>query len=264
MAEAGQTRAIPVWSQDVEVRSSDVTCERRIRISTLLKYIQEATVRHTTALGMGRDKTLDKGLLWVITQQSLKVTELPGYDDKITVRSWPGAQLHLFFPRCTSVSDPDGKEIVSAKTLWVLMDEKTRKPVFPAKYGVAIAGEPLRGDFPLPRVALPSKDIDQLIIRQERTALYSECDINGHMNNSEYFDLLDDMREKASEKNGQPADMSGSIKAPFEIRAEYIDEIPYKTSYVAELYRTPKGFLLQGLGGEKADRPLFRIRVSKL
>lgn len=228
-----------------------------MRVSTLLRYIQEATVRHTTELGMGRSMTLDKGLLWVITQQHLSVKRLPGYDAEVTLKTWPGKQLHLFFPRYTSIVDRSGDEIITSKTLWVLMDEQTRRPVFPDRYGVHIEGASQPGDFPLARVTLPGKD-DRLLLKRERTALFSECDINGHMNNSEYFDLFDDLLQRYECTISSDIDSNG-LSVPFEVSAEYIDEIPYGSRYTAELFRSQKGYLIQGSQSQKA---LFRIRLT--
>lgn len=247
------------WEQQIRIRSCDVTCDRLLRLSTLLKYIQEATVRHTTMLGMGRDKTLDKGLLWVITQQYLAIRRLPGYDEEIKLKTWPGSQLHLFFPRCTSIVDKDDEEIISARTMWILMDEKSRRPVFPDRYDVHIEGSSKPGDFPLPRVGAPGKG-DRLLLKAERTALFSECDINGHINNSEYFDLYSDLMQEYSMKILQKnSDAASRLQPPLEIFAEYTDEVPYGSRYLAELYQSDRGFLIQGTSEGKA---LFKIRLK--
>ena len=57
--------------------SSDVDASRRLRLSTLFTMLQEASIAHTAALGMGRDKTLDRGLLWIITLQQAAVQWTP-------------------------------------------------------------------------------------------------------------------------------------------------------------------------------------------
>lgn len=255
--DAGETaaQAVPVWVQKFRIRSCDVTRQRVLRISTLLRYIQEGTVRHTTQLGMGKDMTLDRGLLWIITQQQLTLKRLPGYDEEVTLKTWPGEQLHLFFPRCTTIEDKDGRKIISARTLWTLMDERTRRPVFPQKYGVHIEGVSRPGEFPLPRVA-PSGPYDRLLLTENRTALFSECDINGHMNNSEYFDLLDDLLQEYGKASLPPDDAENSS---CNISAEYIDEIPYDSRYQAALYQAESGFLLEGRCAEKT---VFRIRIA--
>jgi hypothetical protein len=46
--------------------ASDCDAERRVKLSALLRSIEEVSIADTTRLHMGREKTLDKGLLWVI------------------------------------------------------------------------------------------------------------------------------------------------------------------------------------------------------
>lgn len=230
------------------VKSTDVTIMRTMRLSTLLKLSQEATVKHTTLLGMGREFTLDKGLLWVITQQELKINRLPAYDEKITIKTRPGRQLHLFFPRYTEFIS-NGLVLVEVKTLWILIDEKTRKAVFPDRYNIHIEGESAPGDFPLPRIKSPSGDPE---IQNDSKALYSECDINGHINNSRYFDICDDLMKKEDHEN---------FSHDFRLRAEYSEEILIDNDYRSELFRSNDGSILfQGISDGKN---MFRILYSK-
>ena len=53
---------------------------RRLRISTMFEWFQEGSITHTEELGCGREKTLDKGLLWVVTLQRAEIGRLPLYD----------------------------------------------------------------------------------------------------------------------------------------------------------------------------------------
>ena len=55
--------------ETLKLRSRDVDMHRRLRTSELFKLLQEASIRHTEALGMGREKTLDRGILWVLLMQ---------------------------------------------------------------------------------------------------------------------------------------------------------------------------------------------------
>ena len=49
-----------IYTERLTLRSRDVDMFRRLRTSELFKLLQEASIRHTEQLGMGRDKTLDK------------------------------------------------------------------------------------------------------------------------------------------------------------------------------------------------------------
>ena len=88
-----------VYRQELLLRSKDVDMFRRLRTSELFRLLQEASIRHTEQLGMGRDKTLDKGILWVLLLQSAEIARMPEYDERIVLKSWPGRTMHLLFPR---------------------------------------------------------------------------------------------------------------------------------------------------------------------
>ena len=62
-----------LYERELRLRSKDVDMHRRLRTSVLFELLQEAAIAHTEALGMGREKTLDRGLLWIVTMQSAEI-----------------------------------------------------------------------------------------------------------------------------------------------------------------------------------------------
>ena len=82
-----------IYRQDFQLLSSDVDMSRRMRLSTLFTRLQEAAIAHTIELGVTREKTLDQGLLWAVTQYNVKFNRLPEYDEKVTLLSWPGKTM---------------------------------------------------------------------------------------------------------------------------------------------------------------------------
>ncbi|MBQ1305318.1 MAG: hypothetical protein IIY44_02855, partial [Erysipelotrichales bacterium] len=59
-----------IYRKTYTLKSKDVDMFRKLRISRLFEMLQEAAIAHTEELGCRRDKTLDKGFLWIVTQQS--------------------------------------------------------------------------------------------------------------------------------------------------------------------------------------------------
>ncbi|MBQ6235656.1 MAG: hypothetical protein IJK54_07025, partial [Clostridia bacterium] len=76
------------------ILSSDTDANRNLRLSRLFTLLQEASIAHTTELGMGREKTLDRGLLWIVTLQRANIARLPVYDETVVLKSWPGKTMH--------------------------------------------------------------------------------------------------------------------------------------------------------------------------
>lgn len=177
-----------VYETRLRVLSSQVDPSRRMRVSTLFTLLQEAAIAHTTLLGMGREKTLDRGLLWAVTMQRSQVERLPVYDEEVTLASWPGATMHVLFPRYYQLTGADGKVLVRASALWVLMDRRERRFVFPEAWGIRIDAVTTGAELPLPtppRLGEPTGE-------GSFTVPYSYVDLNGHMNNTRYFDLAED------------------------------------------------------------------------
>ncbi|MEE8722813.1 MAG: acyl-ACP thioesterase domain-containing protein [Eggerthellaceae bacterium] len=64
-----------------------------MRLSRLIETFQEAAIANTELLGRGRERTLDRGILWAVVGRSLRVNRWPRYGERIVVESWPRAPL---------------------------------------------------------------------------------------------------------------------------------------------------------------------------
>ena len=177
-----------IYRQDFQILSSDVDMSRKLRLSSLFTRLQEAAIAHTIDLGVTRDKTLDQGLLWAVTQYRAVFHRLPEYDEKVTLLSWPGKTMHLYFPRYFRIVDTNGIVLFEAVSLWVLIDQATRGIIFPESHDIFIKETVTGNELPLPG----------RIRRQETdhsfpyTVPYSFVDLNGHMNNARYYDIAVD------------------------------------------------------------------------
>ena len=192
------------YEKKILIRSEQVDMTRRLRMSELFRIMEEASIAHTEELGCTRDRTLDRGLLWIITRQQAEIEELPAYDEEIIVRSWQGDMMHVFFPRFYEI-ERAGRVIVRGQALWMLLDEESRQMVMPEDYDIFIPGRPGSDDIMLAPVVIPSElregesgnDVNSgagagIVIRQDLVTRFSQVDINGHMNNTRYFDIIDD------------------------------------------------------------------------
>ena len=187
-----------VYRQDFQILSSDVDISRRLRLSTLFTRLQEAAIAHTIDLGVPREKTLDKGLLWAVTQYRAVFHRLPQYDERVVLLTWPGRTMHLYFPRYFRLVDEKGSVLFEAVSLWVLIDRNTRGIVFPESHDIYIKETTTGNELPMPgRIRRQNTESASSF-----TVPYSYVDINGHMNNARYYDLaVDSMPEELRSRN---------------------------------------------------------------
>ncbi|MGX8692460.1 MAG: acyl-[acyl-carrier-protein] thioesterase [Clostridia bacterium] len=232
-----------VYSEEILLRSKDVDLYRRLRLSRLFELLQEASIRHTEQLGMGREKTLDKGLLWVVTMQRCEIERLPEYDERITLSSWPGQMMHVFFPRWYRIADERDNTLLSASALWMLVDQQTRKMVFPDEWGVEIAGVTTGREIRLP------SGLKKLPCTEEAdfTVPFSYVDLNGHMNNTRYFDLAEDHIPAAAEGKRLRA-----------VSTEYTAEARFRDELTLRWGREDGRWYMEG----SSDKPCFRLSME--
>ncbi len=232
-----------VFRSSLRLRNKDVDLHRRLRTSRLFELIQEVSIRHTEELGMGRAMTLDRGLLWVVTLQRAEIARMPEYDEEIRVETWPGQTMHLLFPRYYRVLGADGGTLVSASALWALVDSETRRMVFPDRYGVQIEGSVTGHEIALPN---PPRRADGECVSVFRVP-FSYVDLNGHMNNTRYFDLAEDLIPDAAE---------GRLLRAIEI--EYSNEARLGDALQVTREKLADGWRISG----DTEKKIFRMQLS--
>ena len=253
--------ASDIFEKTIRIRSEFVNQQRILRTSSLFRLLQEASIAHTEALGMGRDKTLDRGLLWVLSHQCMSVDAMPSYDDEIVLRSWPGNMLHVFFPRFYEVFR-NGERIMHGEALWLLIDEASRTMAFPAEHGVVIPGAEGTPESSCAQAIRAPKD-SVFAFESDYRARFSQIDINGHINNANYFDLVDDLLPASLLLTSYPKD----------IRAEYLTEIRPDTEIRIRGYEAAgRRWYVEGIRKEDSEtvsgtpspaaRPFFRFQIQ--
>lgn len=257
------------FEKRINVESRYVNRARVLRTSVLFQLLQELTVEATEKAGVTRNFTLDRGLLWIIAKQAFDVVRMPAYDETLTIRLYPMKTMHIFFPRYIEIyskgitryenndlNDPkdSGAPIIKGTSLWLLMNEKDRTMVFPDKVGINIEGVKAPEGASLPKaVHLPSHDSGDVIFSGSReiTAGWSLSDMNGHLNNSRYFDIADDLI---------PLDEIETL-SPKGFQADYVNEILPGDRLFVEYQKTAEAWYFRGDLVDK-EKPAFRLKIS--
>ena len=158
------------------------------RLSAILEAMQEAAGAHSLLLGCGRDELLKKDIVWVLSRSELHMQRYPRIGEKITLHTFPMPNRVYFFPRYYLFTDERGELIGKAGTLWLLLDINTRKMLPPGDIAHLI---PDNRDLTVPMnlpATVGSLQGDEFVT--EYTPVYSDLDVNGHVNNARYADWL--------------------------------------------------------------------------
>ena len=112
--------------------------------------------------------------------------------DRITIATWTGQIKHSVFPRYFEFRAADGTVLGKAITLWVLLDLNERCMVSADKAGIEVpADEGHEPALPFPAAPRELKGIEPELT--DKQPVYTDFDINGHVNNTRYIDWLCDL-----------------------------------------------------------------------
>ena len=158
------------------------------RLSAVLEAMQEAAGAHSLLLGCGREDLIKKNIVWVLSRSELHMNRYPKMGEKITLHTFPMPNRLSFFPRYFIFTDERGEMVGKAGTLWLLLDIQTRKMLPPGDVARMI---PDNRDLAVP-MNLPAT---VGILQGEEfissyTPVYTDLDVNGHVNNARYADWL--------------------------------------------------------------------------
>lgn len=158
--------------------------------SAILTAMQETAGMHSHILGCGRETLVQKGVVWVLTRCEVQMEKEARMGSRLSIETFPMPLRRWFFPRYFVFRDEEGAQVGAAGTLWVLFDLEKRCMVAPGDVAGAIPDNsdltpPLGVPGPVPRLTGETA-------ASARTPVYSELDVNGHVNNARYADWLCD------------------------------------------------------------------------
>ena len=147
--------------------------------------------------------------------------------------------------RYYSVTDESGEEIIRGSALWMLMDMNTRKMIFPEAEGISIEETVTGNEYAFPKSIKPA-ETDSIY---SMTVPYSFTDINGHLTNTKYFDIADDITLNASEN-----------KTPKYVAAEYSGELRYNEKVNIAYTQSESGIYLSGTKDD--NKKVFKLKMD--
>ena len=176
--------------RQVQVEARDTDLFGLCRPSSLLDFFQEAATQAADALHVGREEMIaNHHMFWMLARLWYRLDHPVLWKDVLTVRTWhrgsKGVSMYRDFDLFRN-----GERVGEAVSVWILADFTTHKlcrlEVLQELEGTS--GGALCKHKLLPKLRLPGS----LAPAGERPLHYSDCDINGPVNNVRYADFACD------------------------------------------------------------------------
>lgn len=175
------------WTEDYRINSHDVDLNRTASASAIMRYMQDTANLHMEGTRPSYDELFDSGYAFILSRFSMFVYAPLHSHELIQAQSWACDSRGVSHNRCYRIIR-GGQTVAEAFSVWALVDTATGKLMrvgeIDLNYG---SDEALELDLP-PRFRIPSEA--ELTLVGERMTEYADVDMNRHMNNTCYPDVL--------------------------------------------------------------------------
>lgn len=176
------------FSKETVVQQTDCDLQSRMTLGALLRCTQQIATDHCDAAGLTTDYLVAHGAVFLLAKVGVELSRPILCGERLSVTTRPCAPKHAFFNRYTALCSPDGEVAARIDARWVLVDPVTHRLLRRPPEGLV-----------LPFAAWADEEQDLTVIRApqpqdagEAAAVYSRVDLNGHLNNTYYGDILCD------------------------------------------------------------------------
>lgn len=178
------------FCKEIKITFPECDVTNRLRISGIMRHIQEVSGEHLEALGLHHRLLWEEGFVYLLTKVGLRLTRRPRALEKLTLITKPRQPKGVQSVRDVYFYDEAGREIIYAQTGWVLTDPVQHKIRRPSELPHRIAVEPVEVSYELVKSKI--KRPNTAVQAGVRTVQYSDIDCNLHMNNAVYSDIVCD------------------------------------------------------------------------
>lgn len=181
-----------IWQEPITISSFDVGASGHLEAAALMRHFQESAARHASHLQVGFDNLRSENIFWALTHIQIEISRWPEMNETVWFETWPRGIEKLYTTRDFRIKDKRGHPIINATSAWIMVDTKRKRPVRPSGRLAGIPFVPEEkalGDFPetIQEWKEPAESLNK-----ERKVVYSDLDINGHVNNTRYVEWVMD------------------------------------------------------------------------
>lgn len=198
------------------VKFHEVDFKGKVKLFTIMDYIQHTAEVHGTSLGLGFENMMNHGLFWVVSRMKLNMERYPGPCEEVTIETELAGCDKLFCVRRFRILDEKESVIGNAVLYYLMVDSNTKFPQKPKACPVEIVNIDVdnKGHESLKKLRMTGEAIEVA----DRKLYYNEIDANKHVNNARYVSFVEDCFDLQWHENHEITNMQ--INYLKEIKAE--------------------------------------------
>jgi medium-chain acyl-[acyl-carrier-protein] hydrolase len=174
-----------IYEKEYDVHHYEVDASGRIFVASIMNYLDDLAVSQAEYLNIGIEYLLTNKIAWVIYKWDVKFNKFAKGTDKLKIRTMPYSVRKFYAYRKYEVINSEGEVIVSANSLWFLINTEKRRPTkiseeIATKFGLRLDD---KKQIEFERLKKP----ENITTEKEFQVRYSDIDTNQHVNNVRYI-----------------------------------------------------------------------------
>lgn len=173
-----------VTSKEYEVNYYEVDCRQKVTPTYLINYFSDVASKQSDERNIGIDFMEETKIAWVLYQWDVDIKRYPKYREKITVKTEPYSFKKFYAYRLFEVLDENNNLLVSAKSVWFLIDIEKRRPkkIPQFMYEAYEIEDDTKEILKIEKI----RNIEKISNEKQFNVRYSDIDTNKHVNNAKY------------------------------------------------------------------------------
>ncbi|MEG2014628.1 MAG: thioesterase, partial [Clostridia bacterium] len=169
------------------ITTSSFQCDfsRNMKISAMQRIFQDVADWHCAKFQLDFDSLREYDLAFLVSRIHIHIYQPPKFGDKLTVSTWHHTEIGAQFIRNSNITR--GKTmLVEASTSWLLYSPALHKICRPNMLPRELPHCSRKVEPKIDKFIVPS----DIKLRSTHKVEYAEIDMNGHLNNSVYPDII--------------------------------------------------------------------------
>ncbi len=209
-----------IYRNRVELNSHDVDTFNLVHPSHYFRILQEAAGTHAYLKDVSIPQLQAEGKTWLVTRTRMEIYHYLSWPGVVDVETWPQEIWKFYYPRVCRASSGEGEPLFEAISHWLVIDNESQRPLRNER--ISNSFEAVDKDLYLdPDLGVrPNGDQLPLLYTYTPRIVYSDVDLNRHVNNVIYLEWMLDL-------------------LPFAFRDDYLPTV-IDISYRAQAFRDDK------------------------
>ncbi len=172
------------------VSYGDVDRREVMLLPRVFKLLQEAAILHANQYGTGTGAIFSRGETWMLNRIAVEIDRYPRYEEVLRLETWSSGIRGFRGYRDFRLYDAQERCLLRGSSIWLYVSLRTKAIVrvprevvetFPVGHDLPAFPELEEAEF-----AAPGAEARRIALGLR----FSDFDVNEHVNNAAYFDLL--------------------------------------------------------------------------